>query len=85
MNIPSGNGEGQACVRMEAVVYCRFTDPDIQHYVRVLESNRSTCLIACLGFKLRAAARPWPMAQIAREPLCNTPSVASHRELTRLA
>src|SRR6478609_2767847 len=50
-----------------------------------LESNRSTCLIACLGFRLRAAARPWPIVQIANEPLCNTPRVASQRELTRLA
>src|SRR5271166_3158556 len=38
-----------------------------------LERSRSTCLIACLGFRLRAAARPWPMAQIAREPLRSTP------------
>ena len=48
-----------------------------------LESKRSTCLIACFGFKLRAAARPWPMAQIARRPLCNRPRVALHSEPMR--
>src|SRR5271169_4211712 len=50
-----------------------------------LESSRSTCLTACLSFRLRAAARPWPMVQTAREALCNTPRVALQSESTRLA
>src|SRR5271167_2337165 len=52
-------------------------------FMASLDRSRSTCLMACLGFKLRAAARPWPMAQIASEPLRSTPRVGSARELTR--
>src|SRR5271168_3938907 len=50
-----------------------------------LESRRSTRLMACLRFRPRAAARPWPMVQTASEALCSTPRVASHSESTRLA
>src|SRR5271157_4091577 len=50
-----------------------------------LESRRSTCLIACLGFRPRAAARPRPIVQTASEALRSTPRVASESEATRLA
>jgi hypothetical protein len=50
-----------------------------------LDGSRSTCLMACFGFRLPAVARPWPMAQIASELLRNTPNVASQREAKRLA
>src|ERR1019366_2800935 len=50
-----------------------------------LESRRSTCLVACLGFRPRAAASPWPMAQTARAAPRRTPRVASQSDSTRLA
>src|SRR5208337_3066233 len=50
-----------------------------------LDSSRSTCLVACLVARPRAAARPSPMAETASEALCSTPIVALHRLSTRLA
>src|SRR5208283_2517872 len=50
-----------------------------------LDSSRSTCLIACLLARPRAAASPCPMAATASEAPCITPRVASHRLSMRLA
>src|SRR5450631_2549072 len=50
-----------------------------------LDSSRSTCLVACLVARPRAAARPCPIAETARDALCRTPRVALHRHSTRLA
>src|SRR5208337_1084240 len=50
-----------------------------------LDSSRSTCLVACLVARPRAAARPSPMAETARDALYRTPTVALHRLSTRLA
>src|SRR5271157_6427153 len=50
-----------------------------------LDSSRSTCFIACLLARPRAAASPCPMAATASEAPCITPRVASHRLSMRLA
>src|ERR1035437_1345301 len=47
------------------------------------ESNRSTCLIACLLNRPRAAANPWPMVETANDALVIIPCVAFASEYTR--
>src|SRR5665811_2103437 len=49
------------------------------------ESNRSTCLIACLLNRPRAAANPWPMVETANDALVIIPCVAFASEYTRFA
>src|SRR5690625_4448941 len=50
-----------------------------------LESNRSTCLMACFGVRRSASARPAPMARIPRLAAWSTPSTPFVRDSTRLA
>src|SRR5450759_3054702 len=47
--------------------------------------NRSTCLIACLLNRPRAAANPWPMVETANDALVIIPCVAFASEYTRFA
>src|SRR5215470_5698662 len=49
------------------------------------DSNRSTCLIACLVIPPVAKANPWPMVLTANDALVITPRVAFAREQTRFA
>src|ERR1017187_782280 len=49
------------------------------------ESNRSTCLIACLLNRPRAAANPSPMVETANDALVIIPCVAFASEYTRFA